>query len=83
MGKGGLMFSKVASRNERQSIWHVKTEDLDLHYLVSTSFDHSEVMIFQCDENGEVKDWLEVYCSYTQVFNHHNHMERYYKDITQ
>ena len=73
------MFRKITNKNERQSVWQV----LDRHYLCSTSFDHKEVMIFPCSEDGEVEDWLEVYCSYGQVFNHHDHVEKYYKDITQ
>jgi hypothetical protein len=77
------MFTKVASKNERQSVWHVKTEVLDRHFLCSTSIDHSEIMIFECNKDGTVEDWIEVYCNYTQVFNHHDHMERCYKDLTQ
>lgn len=77
------MFQKITNKNERQSVWHVKTEKIDCHFLCSTSFDHSEVMIFKCDKNGEVEDWLEGYCNYKEVFHHHVHMERYYKDITQ
>jgi|NOAtaT_7_FD_contig_111_564178_length_2481_multi_9_in_0_out_0_4 hypothetical protein len=76
------MFTKVASKNERQSVWHAKTEVLDCHFLCSTSIDHSEVMIFECNKDGTVEDWIEVYCDYTQVFNHHDHMERYYKEIS-
>ena len=75
------MFRKITNKNERQSVWHVKTKDLDRHYLCSTSIDHSEVMIFRCDAHGEVEDWLEEYCNYHQVLNHHDHMDLFLQEL--
>jgi hypothetical protein len=74
----------VGYKNQRQSIWHIKTDNFDRYYLVSTSIDHSEVMIFTCDRNGKVENWLEVYRNCTHdVFDHIYHIKGYYKIITQ
>lgn len=71
-------FTLVREKNDRQNIWYMAP---DIWVLSSTDMAGSEVMLFKCDPNGDVKDWHDLYVSYENIDNHAWHMTEYSKEL--
>jgi hypothetical protein len=59
----------IKNKSCKQSLWTMDGK----YYLISTSLDSSEVMIFSADEHGSVTDYMDLYVSYENVFDHASH----------
>jgi hypothetical protein len=71
------MITLVKYTNAKQSVW----EKDGKYYLCSTSLNYiREVMVFKCNSEGKVEDWLELYCSRYYVENHSFHMSQWNKE---
>lgn len=62
--------------NGRQSVWQVDNN----YYVVSTSIDSSELMIFKADNQGKIISWQDLYVDYNDVRCHHYHLEKFLKE---
>lgn len=71
----------VKQLNSRQSLWTVDWNfggRINAAYFVcSTSFDGTEVFVFNSDETGEVSDFWEVYVEYDMELSHETIMKNF------
>jgi len=66
----------LTKENNRQTLW----QDGNDFFICSTSFDHSEVMVFAANQKGEIKSFMDLYVDYDNVTDHDLHMARFAKE---
>lgn len=64
-------------KNSRQTVWSHNNS----YYVCSTSLDGSEVMVFDCDSEGNVVSYHDLYVAYDRVNNHTDHMLNFAKGL--
>ena len=71
------MITLVKYTNTMQSVW----EKNGKYYLCSTGINCTrEVMVFECNSEGEVENHVDLYCSKYDVANHSFHMSQWNKE---